>query len=49
MNSWNVELPAFASIREGECLSQMIEKISAGDFFGAEGFLALGGECYRNG
>jgi hypothetical protein len=38
-----IEFPAPASVREGECLSQMIEKVAAGDFFGAEGFAAFWG------
>ena len=38
-----VELPVSLSIRQRERCGQMIEKVSPVDFFGAEGFPALGG------
>lgn len=35
--SWNVELPASTPIRKGERCGEMIEKVAAGDGFGAQG------------
>ena len=37
-----IELPVSAPIRKGECRGQVIEKVAAGDFFGAEGHLHAG-------
>ena len=39
----NFELPVPMSIWKRQCFSDMPKKLPAGDFFGAEGFPALGG------
>ena len=35
--SWNVELPVSLPFRQRECCGKVIEKVAAGDGFGAEG------------
>ena len=41
--SWGIAMPLPAPIGKGECRSQVIEKVAAGDGFGAEGDNVGGG------